>query len=52
MRFDWRAWWIAREVIRTANPRDCHDYVTRWAVAQFRADEAERRATKAARNTP
>jgi hypothetical protein len=44
VQFDWQGWWVANQAIETANPRDCHDWLTAWAVKQYRADEAERLA--------
>lgn len=45
----WEAWWVASQVIETADPRDCHDWITHWAVAQYRANELEATACTSAR---
>lgn len=39
---DWQAWWITHQTIDTADPADCHEWVSARAVQQFRANEAER----------
>lgn len=39
--FNWQAWWVANQAIKTADPRECHDWLTAWAVKQYRTNEAE-----------
>jgi hypothetical protein len=43
---DWQAWFLALQVIATANPKTCHAWVSRWALAVFSADESERAALR------
>lgn len=41
VRFEWQGWFVAHQCIDTAQTRDCEWWLTAWAGAQFRANEAE-----------
>jgi hypothetical protein len=43
---NWQAWWIANQVIATNDRPEVtafHEWLVKWALAQFQADEAERK---------
>jgi hypothetical protein len=41
VKFGWQGWFVAHQCIETAKTRECEWWLTAWAGAQFRANEAE-----------